>query len=540
MATVKANTTLVIQPKSGATYDLTFGGITQYGRTSGDTIGVFPVDKEYTLVKHGEVEVYALDQFGVKSYEASELPDPATLSPGATVVVDGAVLIASQDGLGFSMPKTGFFKNSYLFNNDYAVSREQTPKAPLIAWSAGAVATQSGGTHTKIGLPSTLVNGVKVAPAGAITNFTVNLTTPVDLSGYDRLYCVVIPRKVESGYTNNINVFFCSDTGGVNRWQTTINLTGLATGVPHIVSLDLKTGARSSVVGSMQDGSTGVGGTIDWTNISQVIVKTGSSSAADVENYFYISDFFIDAPKEPGFMIGFDKQFRTQYKYALALLRKYNIRATFYIHTGQIASNSDPADTQLTLDEIKYISSLGHKIALHSYVNNFDLTNTTLWPDAASIVATINQFRQWAEDNNVDIIDDHMCQAIINPYEGVTPSRGDILTAGLTSAGIKTIRMSSMGFTGFRLAQDMDELTTRGIKLIETFPLVAASSSTDVSNFLLKSSATQGIASIYTHTVKPVAADSNGTNIAGLEATLVAASDLIAKGRMRNITPDEL
>lgn len=99
MATVKANTTLVIQPKSGATYDLTFGGITQYGRTSGDTIGVFHVDKEYTLVKHGEVEVYALDQFGMKLYEASELPDPAALAPGATVVVDGLLAVGRGDGI---------------------------------------------------------------------------------------------------------------------------------------------------------------------------------------------------------------------------------------------------------------------------------------------------------------------------------------------------------------------------------------------------------------------------------------------------------
>ena len=471
-------------------------------------------------------------------FTAATLPDPSTLAAGTSLVVGEKSLNVSDEG--FSIGKAGFFKKSYLFDNDYTVSREQHQVTPAIAWGAGTVVTQSGGTHTKTALPSTLVNGVKVAPAGAITNFTVNLSSPADLSGYDRLYCVVIPRKVEAGYTNNINVFFCSDTGEVNRWQTTINLTGLATGVPHIVSIDLKTGARSSTVGSMQDGSTGTGGTIDWSNIVRVIVKTGSSSAADAENYFYISDFFTDAPKEPGFMIGFDKQFRTQYKYALNLLRKYNIRATFYIHTGQIASTSDPADTQLTLDEIKHISSLGHKIALHSHVNNFDLTNSTLWPDAASIVTTIEQFRQWAVDNGVDIIDDHMCQAIINPFEGVTPSRGDILTQGLISAGIKTIRMSSMGFTGFRLAQDMESLTTRGIKLIETFPLVSASSSVDVSNFLLKSSATQGVASIYTHTVKPVTADSNGTTISGLEATLAAASDLIGKGRMRNITPDQL
>ena len=87
MAIVKANTTLVIKPAIGASYDLTFGGITQYGRTSGDTIGVFPVDKEYTLVKHGEVEVYAIDQFGVKSYEAADLP--ASLPAGTSVVVDG-------------------------------------------------------------------------------------------------------------------------------------------------------------------------------------------------------------------------------------------------------------------------------------------------------------------------------------------------------------------------------------------------------------------------------------------------------------------
>ena len=95
MATVKANTTLVIQPKSGATYDLTFGGVTQYGRTSGDTIGVFPVDKEYTLVKHGKVEVYAIDQFGVKSYEASDLPDPDTIGVGSAIKSDNALNLVS-------------------------------------------------------------------------------------------------------------------------------------------------------------------------------------------------------------------------------------------------------------------------------------------------------------------------------------------------------------------------------------------------------------------------------------------------------------
>ena len=86
MATVKANTTLVIKPAIGASYDLTFGGITQYGRTSGDTIGVFPVDKEYTLVKYGDVEVYAVDQYGTKSYEAADFP--ASLPDGDGVLVD--------------------------------------------------------------------------------------------------------------------------------------------------------------------------------------------------------------------------------------------------------------------------------------------------------------------------------------------------------------------------------------------------------------------------------------------------------------------
>ena len=98
MATVKANTTLVITPKNGATYDLTLGGITQYGRTTGDTIGLFPVDKEYTLVKHGEVEVYAIDQYGNKSYEAADLP--ASLPAGTSVVVDGQLLMSDGPNIG--------------------------------------------------------------------------------------------------------------------------------------------------------------------------------------------------------------------------------------------------------------------------------------------------------------------------------------------------------------------------------------------------------------------------------------------------------
>src|SRR5574343_209659 len=146
----------------------------------------------------------------VQEFTASTLPDPATLAPGSVVSV-GNIALQSSKNSGFTVGKSGFFKDSYLFDNDYAVSRKQHPILPAIAWSAGTVVTQSGGTHTKTALPSTLVNGVKVLPAGAITNFTVNLLSPADLSGYDRLYCVVIPRKVEAGYTNNINVFFCSD-----------------------------------------------------------------------------------------------------------------------------------------------------------------------------------------------------------------------------------------------------------------------------------------------------------------------------------------
>lgn len=104
MATVKANTTLVITPKNGATYDLTFGGITQYGRTSGDTIGVFPVDKEYTLVKHGEVEVYAIDKFGVKAYGASEAPTADSIG-GVSPLKIGNDLAFSSGGLWHYIPQ---------------------------------------------------------------------------------------------------------------------------------------------------------------------------------------------------------------------------------------------------------------------------------------------------------------------------------------------------------------------------------------------------------------------------------------------------
>lgn len=88
MATLKAGYQLNVIPRNGGTYSLTFDGTTKNGIDNAKCLGPFGVDREYTVTKSGVVEVYSVDRFGVKQYEANELTDAATLAPGVPVLVD--------------------------------------------------------------------------------------------------------------------------------------------------------------------------------------------------------------------------------------------------------------------------------------------------------------------------------------------------------------------------------------------------------------------------------------------------------------------
>ena len=250
MATVKANTTLVIKPAIGASYDLTFGGITQYGRTSGDTIGVFPNDKEYTLVKHGTVDVYSIDRYGTKSYEVADLP--ASLPAGTSLVVDGVMVESTGTRFIRSNIKDG--KPRLITGRnvlpDMASSPTQTTRCwrswkPFLAncdvngvvmtwgnWFVAQNGVETDNTSTvtlqasieKDGIAyPVFFNGkrqIVMAPGDTVTCDTVPVTIKhgIDAGFYVRTWCSVAStsEKMLSSYTQSSLSSKGSNTG---RWE---------------------------------------------------------------------------------------------------------------------------------------------------------------------------------------------------------------------------------------------------------------------------------------------------------------------------------
>ena len=100
--TLKAGYQLVIDIANGdasATFDYSVSGATvrDNGKAwkSDRVVGPFAEDVNFTVTYTGSPSIYKVQPNGQREYTAETLPDPATLAPGATVVVDGVQIESS-------------------------------------------------------------------------------------------------------------------------------------------------------------------------------------------------------------------------------------------------------------------------------------------------------------------------------------------------------------------------------------------------------------------------------------------------------------
>jgi len=412
-----------------------------------------------------------------------------------------------------------------LASESSALSRNRAELGVQYKWSDMTNTANTGGVNTVTTIPgNSSFSALRIEPSGAAASVRYNLPAAIDLSLVDTVYVPIIPRDIGTGRSLSIWLYFASDTGMVNRAQYRIFLRAFPPNQAHVVAVSLKQ-ARSSVDGAMTDGWDATGGAINWAAITTVQVTCEAVSAASADNYFFVGDIFTDAPRTPAFMIGFDKNLNSQYQNALPLLRKYDIPATFYIEKFRIGQAG-----QFGLAEMQALSDMGHQIALHSYSKYLNTNDDVEFPTAQSITDEIDGFMVWAAANGLNFSPNHCCQAIASPWESpATYAHALRAIDGYTGGGITSIRMSSMGYSLFRPAQQRGGISGYALP---TFPIVATSSQTDINNFMDKCVNTQGVASYYTHEVLSVASG-NGTSIAVLDATLAKAAELRAKGLIK-------